>query len=170
MIKIMSRFRNILLENRLLLILLAGFAVAVFLLLWECSMEGILREMKTACDAERDYWLNADTEMYGEHVVIRNQEAFLVDEYTGEVLAGPYAGIAGEDFDFSRGIARYITEDGLIGFLDDEGHEIAPAIYTEASEFTEGTSLVTDQEGNQYEIDTNGWIISQESGECNEGK
>lgn len=158
--KIMSRFRNILLKNRCLLILLVGLAIVAFLLLWECSMEGILKEMKTACDAERDYWLNADTEMYGEHVVIRNQEAFLLDEHTGEVLAGPYAGIAGKDFDFSHGIARYITEDGLIGFLDKEGHEITPAIYTDASEFTEGTLLVTDQEGNQYEIDTDGWIIS----------
>lgn len=159
--KIMSRLRDILLENRLLLILLAGFVVAAFLLLWKCSMKGILMETKTAYDAECDYWLNADTRMYGDHVVIRNQEAYLVDEYTGEVLAGPYAGIAGEDFDFSCGIARYITEDGLIGFLDEEGHEITPAIYTKASEFTEGRALVTDQEGNQYEINTDGWIISQ---------
>lgn len=159
--KIMSRFRDILLENRLLLILLAGFAVAAFLLLWKCSLEGILSGTKTAYDAESDYWLNVDTEMYGKHVVIRNQEAFLVDEYTGEVLARPYASIAGEDFDFSYGIARYMTEDGLIGFLDEEGHEITSAIYTEALGFAEGTSLVTDQEGNQYEIDTDRWIISQ---------
>lgn len=63
--KIMNRFRNILLENRLLSIFLAGFAVVAFLLLWECSMEGILREIKTACDAEHVYWLNAETELYG---------------------------------------------------------------------------------------------------------
>ncbi|MCI5509634.1 MAG: hypothetical protein MR436_04155 [Eubacterium sp.] len=50
--KIMSRFRDILLENRLLLILLAGFAVAAFLLLWKCSLEGILSGTKTAYDAE----------------------------------------------------------------------------------------------------------------------
>ena len=63
--KIMSRFRNILLKNRCLLILLVGLAIVAFLLLWECSMEGILKDMKTACDAERVYWLNAETEMYG---------------------------------------------------------------------------------------------------------
>lgn len=157
--KMMSRFRNILYENIVLLILLNGFGIVVFLLLWKCSMEGILRETKTAYVAEWDYWFYAETEMFGDHVVIRNQEAFLVDDYTGEVLAGPYADIAGDDFDFSYGIARYMTEDGLIGFLDEDGHEITPAIYTAASEFTEGTALVTDQEGNQYEIDTDGWRI-----------
>ncbi|MGN8963510.1 WG repeat-containing protein [Bariatricus sp. HCP28S3_D3] len=156
---IMSRFRNILKENILLLILLIGFEVVAFLLLWKCSMKEVLRKTKTAYDAEWDYLFNAETKMFGEQVVIRNEEAYLVDEYTGEVLAGPYAGIAGDDFEFSYGIARYITTDGLIGFIDDEGHEITPAIYTAASEFTEGTVLVTDQEGNQYEIDTDGWKI-----------
>ena len=91
-------------------------------------------------DADMDYWNSAETELFGDH--------------TDEVLAGPYAGIAGEDFDFSYGIARYITEDGLIGFIDEEGHEIIPTIYTAASEFTEGSVYVTDQEGNYYEIDT----------------
>lgn len=158
---IMNKFRNILQENMLLRILLIGFVIVAFLLLWKCSMEEILRETKTAYDAEKDYWFNAETEMFGEQVVIRNEEAYLVDKYTGEVLAGPYAGIAGDDFEFSYGIARYITVDGLIGFIDDEGNEITPAIYIAASKFTEDTALVIDQDGNQYEIDTDGCKISQ---------
>lgn len=157
--KMTSRFRDILQENLLLLFLLFGFGVGLFLGLWKCSMEEILGETKMAYDADMDYWNSAETEMFGDHVVIRNQEAFLVDDHTGEVLAGPYAGIAGEDFDFSYGIARYITEDGLIGFIDEEGHEITPAIYTATSEFTEGSVYVTDQEGNHYEIDTDDWEI-----------
>lgn len=159
--KVMSRFRKILLENRLLLILLIGFAVVAFLLLWKYSIEGILGVTKTIYDIERDYWFNAESEMFGDHVVIRNQEAYLVDDHTGDVLAGPYAGIEVDDFYYSYGIARYITVDGLIGFIDEEGYEITPAIYIKASEFTEGTALVMDQEGNQYEIDTDGRKISE---------
>ena len=87
--KIMSKFQNILLENLLLLCLLIGFGIGIFLALWKCSLEGILREVKTAYDA------------------------------------------------------------------------ITPAIYTEASEFTEGIAMVTDQEGNQYKINTDGWKISK---------
>ena len=157
----MSRFQDVLRENLLLLCLLIGFGIGIFLALWKCSMEGILRETKMAYDADRNYWYSAETEMFGDHVVIRNQEAFLVDDHTGEVLAGPYVGIVGRDFDFSYGIARYITTDGLIGFIDEEGHEITPAIYTAASEFKEGIVQVTDQEGNQYEIDIDGWKIPQ---------
>lgn len=157
--KMMSRFRDVLQENLLLLFLLIGFGIGIFLVLWRCSMEEILRETKLAYDADMDYWYSAETEMFGDHVVIRDQEAFLVDDYTGEVLAGPYAGIAGYDFDFSYGIARYITADGLSGFIDEEGHEITPAIYTAASDFTEDSVHVTDQEGNQYEIDTDDWEI-----------
>lgn len=158
---IMNRFRNILQENILLQILLIGFVIGVFLMFWKCSMKEILRETKTAYDAEWNYWFNAETEMCGDQVVIRNKEVYLVDKYTGEVLAGPYVGIAGDDFEFSHGIARYITVDGLIGFIDDKGHEITPAIYTAASKFTEGTALVIDPESNQYEIDTEGCKIPQ---------
>lgn len=154
--KILSRFRGILQKNVLLMCLLIGFGIGIFLVLWKYSMEGILKETKTAYDAEWNYWFTAETEILGDHVVIRNQEAFLVDDNTGEVLAGPYVGIAEDDFDFSNNIARYMTADGLIGYINDEGYEITPAIYTVASEFTEGTAQVADQEGNQYEIDTDG--------------
>ena len=54
-------------------------------------MEGIMRETKTVYDAEWDYWFTAETEMSGNHVVIRNLEAFLADDDTNEVLAEPYA-------------------------------------------------------------------------------
>lgn len=88
--KMMSRFRVILQENVLLLCLLIGFGIGIFLALWKCSMEGILRETKTVYDAEWDYWFTAETEMSGNHVVIRNLEAFLADDDTNEVLAEPY--------------------------------------------------------------------------------
>lgn len=88
--KMMSRFRVILQENVLLLCLLIGFGIGIFLTLWKCSMEGILRETKTVYDAEWDYWFTAETEMSGNHVVIRNLGAFLADDDTNEVLAEPY--------------------------------------------------------------------------------
>lgn len=157
--KVMIKFRNILQENILLLILLISAGIGALLLVWKYSMEWCLREVKTARCADWEYW--NDAEKLGDHVVIRGQEAYLVDEDTGELLAGPYAGIAGDDLDFSCHIARYVTEDGLIGFIDDEGHVITPAIYTDASDFSEGTARVTDQEGKQYEIDTDGWKVSQ---------
>lgn len=159
--KMMSRFRCILQENVLLLWLLIGFGIGIFLALWKYSMEGILRETETAYDAEWDYWFTSEAGVFGDHVVIRNQEGFLMDDDIGEVLAGPYAGIVGEEFDFSDDNARYMTVDGLKGYIDDEGYETMPTIYTAESEFTAGTAQVTDQQENQYEIDIDGWKIPQ---------
>ena len=104
----MSKFRDILQKNILLQCLLIGFGIGIFLALWKYSMEGILREMKTAYDAKGDYWFTAETETFGDYMVIRNQEAFPTDD-TCEVLAESYAGITGCDFDFSDDIARYMT-------------------------------------------------------------
>lgn len=77
---IRNRFRNILQENLLLLILFRGFVVAAFLLLWKCSLNEILRDTRTAYDAERDFWNHAGTERFGEPIVLtKNQN--MVDIY-----------------------------------------------------------------------------------------
>jgi len=153
----MNKFRNLFAENIVLLILVAGAGIGAFLLVWYCSMNGCLKMTTSVDNASWEYWKDADR--VGDQMLVRGREVYLLDEYTGEILAGPYAWITVDDFDFSYHIARYTTEDNLIGFIDDQGNEITPAVYTDATCFLEGRALVMDQEGNQYEIDTDGWKI-----------
>lgn len=70
--KMMSSLKNILLENRWLLILLAVLGIAAFILLWTCSMKGILKETKTAYDAVENYW--EDTNLDGWMIFQEKQE------------------------------------------------------------------------------------------------
>lgn len=72
------------------------------------------------------------------------------------IVAGPYTWIAADDYDNATHIERYRSTNGLIGFVDESGNEITPAIYQEASCFSDGRAAVTDKEGNQYRIDTKG--------------
>lgn len=152
-----NKFWNLLAENIVLLALIAGVGIGAFPLLWHCSVTGCLKTTTSVDYASWVYW--KDVNHVGNQMIVKDQEAYLLDECTGEILAGPYAWIIVDDFAFPCHIARYITEDNLIGFIDDRGNEITPAVYTDAECFSEGRALVTNQKENQYEIDTDGLKI-----------
>lgn len=118
----MNKFWNLLAENIALLALIAGVGIGAFLLFWRYSVTGYLKKTTSVDYASWKYWKDADR--VGDQMLVRDQEIYLLDEYTGEILAGPYAWIIVDDFGFS-----------------------------------EGRALATDQEENQYEIDTDGLKI-----------
>ena len=91
--------------------------------------------------------------MTAKGVFTNDYGTYLFDEDNRTLLAGPFAGIAAEDFEFTGTITRFKTADGKIGFIDESGREVISAIYTNATGFSEGHSVVTDEDGNRYEID-----------------
>ena len=131
--KMMNKFLKLLVDNTILLILIVGTGIIVFLMLWNCSVKGCLKMTTSVNCARREYW--KDAECIGGKILVRNHETYLLDEDTGEILAGSYAGIMVGDFEYPYHIARYITEDNLLGFIDEYGNEITPGIYTNATCF-----------------------------------
>lgn len=154
--KMMNKLLKLLVDNTILLILIVGTWIIVFLMLWNCSVKGCLKMTTSVNCARREYW--KDAECIGGKILVRNHETYLLDEDTGEILAGSYAGIMVGDFEYPYHIARYITEDNLLGFIDEYGNEITPGIYTNATCFLDGKASVVDQDGNRYDIDTEGKI------------
>lgn len=155
--KMMNKCWSILTENVMLLGLVLGIGLGVFFLLWHESITRCLRMITSVEYINREYWKDADC--IDNKIIIRGQSTYLLDEYTGEILAGPYAWIVLEDFDFAYHIARYIEENNLIGFINDNGNVITPPVYTDATRFLEnGQALVRDQDGNQYAIGTDGEV------------
>ena len=151
MTKKMNRFRDLLLDTKLLLIVVIGMCLAVFLIAWRSSLRCASGSIRTAHAAYWEYW--KDSNPIGERVLENADGAYLFDTDGGRLLAGPYVGIATEDFEFTGTIARFENADGKIGFIDESGREVIPAIYTSATGFSEGHSIVTDEDGNRYEID-----------------
>ena len=113
MTKKMNRFRDLLLDNKILLIVVIGMCLAVFLIAWRSSLRCASGSIRTAHAAYWEYW--KDSNPIGERVLE--------------------------------------NADGKIGFIDESGREVIPAIYTSATGFSEGHSIVTDEDGNRYEID-----------------
>lgn len=151
MTKKMNRFRALLLDNKILLIVVIGMCLAVFLTAWRASLRCATGSIRTAYDAYWEYW--EGTDMTAKGVLTNDYGTYLFDEDNRTLLAGPFAGIAAEDFEFTGTIARFETADGKIGFIDESGREVISAFYTSATGFSEGHSVVTDEDGNRYEID-----------------
>lgn len=154
--KMMNKFWKILVDNQVLLLLVVGVGIITFFMFWNCSVKECLEMTKSVNCASREYW--KDAECIGKKILVRGQKTYLLDENTGKILAGPYAWIMVDDFEFSDDIARYITEEDLIGFIDEYGNEITPGIYMDATCFLAGRASVIDRDGNQYVINKKGKI------------
>lgn len=99
-----------------------------------------------------------------------NQELYTVDyDENGyacllnadkEVIAGPYLYIEDEMECAWDTACRYTGLNGLIGYLDTEGNELTPPVYMEATEMSDGTALVKEEEGRIYYIDVSGRRIT----------
>ena len=78
----------------------------------------------------------------------------------GDTIAGPYLYIE-EDFEWVWDMAcRYTGMNGLIGYLDAEGHEITEPRFIVASEMQDGKAMVSESDGMVYYINTDGERIT----------
>ena len=112
MSKMKNKLLQLLVDNTILLILIVGTGIIMFLMIWNCSVKGCLKMTTSVNCASREYW--KDAECVRGKILVRGQETYLLDEDTGEILAGSYAGIMVGDFEYPYHIARYITEDNLL--------------------------------------------------------
>lgn len=74
----MNKFWRMLVENRLLLLLIAGVGIIIFLLLWECSVKGCLKMTISVNYANMKYW--KDAERIGNNILVRGENVFVGNE------------------------------------------------------------------------------------------
>ena len=92
MTKKMNRFRDLLLDNKILLIVVIGMCLAVFLTAWRALLRCATGSIRTAYDAYWEYW--EGTDMTAKGVLTNDYGTYLFDEDNRTLLAGPFAGIA----------------------------------------------------------------------------
>ena len=102
--------------------------------------------------------------MLEDHVILRGDEAWLVDEDDQELLARPFEAIYYEDFDYvdddwNRGIVHY-EDNGKNGYIREDGVIITEAVYESGSMFLDEKALV-EMDGEEFEIDGNGNIVGE---------
>ena len=79
----MNKFWNLLVENIVLLALIVGVGIGAFLLLWRCSVTSCLKIITSVDYARWEYWKDADC--VGDQMIVRDEEAYLLNGYTGEI-------------------------------------------------------------------------------------
>ncbi|MGI6057539.1 MAG: WG repeat-containing protein [Bilifractor sp.] len=132
--------------------------IPVFLFTWHKTLNISLKRTDAVNYAIERF--KSEGRYIGNNVFVSsNNDYYLLnsDNYSSDfIVAGPYTWIAADDFYSNTHIVRYRSTNGLIGFVDENGNEITPAIYLKASCFSDECAVVTDQEGNEYRIDTKG--------------
>lgn len=79
-----------------------------------------------------------------------------LENQDGDTIAGPYLYIE-EGIEWAWDEAcRYTGLNGLIGYLDTEGHEITEPKFMEASEMQDGKAMVSEKIGSVYYINSDG--------------
>lgn len=155
------KIREFLRENILLLVLLTGIGAILFLTGWYCSLRVLTDAVTSAGTLREEFWKSAET--VNNHVVQRGEnETWLIDEDSHELLAGPFEDIYDDfddDCDSWRGnlIARYLDHGGKIGYVNyKNGTVIAEAVFVSGSIFKDGLAWVQDEAGCEYAIDSRG--------------
>lgn len=133
---------------------------------------------KYAKDAVEDYYtkiyeylgieisdseIDSETEFYSISYD-ENGNAYLLDE-NNTMVAGPYKVIENDFQYWNNKITRYIGENGLYGYLNQEGKIITEPIFQKASIFQDGTAMVSMNDGMIYYIDTSGKRITKDYSE-----
>lgn len=137
---------------------LVATIIPVFLFVWHKALNVSLKRTNIVNHAIENF--KSEGRYIGNNVFVSsNNDYYLLnsDIYSSDfIVAGPYTWIAADDFYSDTHIVRYRSTNGLIGFVDENGNEIIPAIYVKASCFSDESAVVTDQEGDEYRIDTKG--------------
>lgn len=79
-----------------------------------------------------------------------------LEEQDGDTIAGPYLHIEKDIAWLYDEACRYTGMNGLIGYLDTEGHEITEPKFMEASEMQDGKAMVGEKLGSIYYINDDG--------------
>ncbi len=79
-----------------------------------------------------------------------------LEEQDGDTIAGPYLHIEKDIAWLYDEACRYTGMNGLIGYLDTEGHEITEPKFMEASEMQDGKAMVGEKLGSIYYIKDDG--------------
>ena len=98
-----------------------------------------------------------DADYHPQRVVYDDEGAWLVDN-EGFRIAGPYSYI--EDADWLS-ILRYVDNNGLFGYIRNDGTVITPGLFTEASDMNQGIALVRKNESGVFYINSKGERITQ---------
>lgn len=96
-----------------------------------------------------------------------------INEYLSETEAATTASISSGERNnsyqfiedatwYGSGIARYVGENGLIGYVDGSGKEITEPMFVYGSDMRYGTALVREKADSVYYIDSEGKKISEE--------
>lgn len=74
-------------------------------MVWCYSINDCLKMAASVDYASWEYWKDADR--VGDQMLVRGREAYLLDEYTGEILAGLYAWITVDGLQFRKHSSEY---------------------------------------------------------------
>lgn len=85
-----------------------------------------------------------------------------LEEQDGDTIAGPYLHIEKDIAWLYDEACRYTGMNGLIGYLDTEGHEITEPKFMEASEMQDGKAMVGEKLGSIYYIKDDGERFTEE--------
>ena len=97
-----------------------------------------------------------------EYPVCAENEGMYLTDKEGNKVAGPYRRIFADDLKGYDHTCRYQDKNGLIGYLAADGTVLTPAIYIEASRFTEGKARVKESSGGMYYINNSFERISDD--------
>ncbi len=104
-----------------------------------------------------------DGEDRGYTVTYEEDGQVYLHDSSGSVIAGPYPMIYEEGMICGGdGPCRYMGENGLTGYLSEDGSELTPPIYAEASSFRDRRARVREENGGVYYINTSGERISED--------
>lgn len=98
-----------------------------------------------------------DEARWKEYSVVYEADGYAyLENQDGDTIAGPYLYIEeGIEWAWDKA-CRYTGLNGLIGYLDTEGHEITEPKFMEASEMQDGKAMVSEKIGSVYYINSDG--------------
>ena len=94
--------------------------------------------------------------------IIYSEKGVLFQGESGE-QAGPFLFVYKDDIYFSWDtVARYIGQNGKIGYIRKDGTILTDPLYIEAAEFQDGTAKVSETENSIYYINSDGQRITRD--------